>query len=381
MNLPTHSFCVSDSLFLKVNPSPNNLKGNPYGLNCPQTSNRGSCPLINLSCPFTKHWISLQDCCIIQRSRGYERKSVVWSHLTLGRVAKRKRLRWRRGRNEGNGRGVVEEDRKKWVRVMMKKAKGKKCSLRFKRGTRSNARCGSRQRELLKDHIHMRNRRRVLGSHTGSPCPAVSSLLLLTTHLKTTHIFSCIYFDRRSNEKLTTSLCSPCSFIVDHCYSSEQTLSQPRNTSVFSFSLIKYTPCHPHPHPTTNTMAKNTVVMYHWFIQKHTDEINGTLMAVVATQRAVIIKRFGMVKVQCSHAVFVAAGKHSGRNKRCGPRYLEMNRMKCKADNGFIHALTDLFYSAHLYEHSGRLSSYAAVKISGNNHKMVIYSTFSFVDM
>lgn len=64
--LPTYSFSVSDSLFLKVNPSPNNLKGNPYGLHCPQPSNRGSCPLINLSCPSAKHWISFQECCIIQ---------------------------------------------------------------------------------------------------------------------------------------------------------------------------------------------------------------------------------------------------------------------------------------------------------------------------
>lgn len=58
-------------------------------------------------------------------------------------------------------------------------------------------------------------------------------------------------------------------------------------------------------------MVKNTVVMYHWFIQRHTSEINGTLRAVAATQRAVIVKSFGMVKVQCTHTV-VAAGKHSG---------------------------------------------------------------------
>lgn len=43
-----------------------------------------------------------------------------------------------------------------------------------------------------------------------------------------------------------------------------------------------------------------------------------------------------------------------------------MNLMKCKADNGFIHALTDLFYSAHLHEHSEKLSSYSVVKISSN---------------
>lgn len=43
-----------------------------------------------------------------------------------------------------------------------------------------------------------------------------------------------------------------------------------------------------------------------------------------------------------------------------------MNFVKCKADNGFIHALTDLFYSAHLHEHSEKLSSYSVVKISSN---------------
>lgn len=53
-------------------------------------------------------------------------------------------------------------------------------------------------------------------------------------------------------------------------------------------------------------MVKNTVVMYRWFIQKETSEINGPVLAV-----AVIIKSFGMVKVQCSHTV-AAAGKYTG---------------------------------------------------------------------
>lgn len=56
--------------------------------------------------------------------------------------------------------------------------------------------------------------------------------------------------------------------------------------------------------------------------------------------------------------------------------------MKYKAENGFIHALTDLFFSELWNEHSWGLSSYSAVKSSGNKlTKMVIYSTFTFVVM
>lgn len=58
-------------------------------------------------------------------------------------------------------------------------------------------------------------------------------------------------------------------------------------------------------------MVKNTVVMYHQFIQKHTDEINGSLRAVAGTQTAVVIKSFGIVKVQCTHTVVVAAEQHN----------------------------------------------------------------------
>lgn len=46
----------------------------------------------------------------------------------------------------------------------------------------------------------------------------------------------------------------------------------------------------------TNTVVKNTVVMYCWFIQKETSDISGPVLAV-----AVRIKSFGMVKVQCTH--------------------------------------------------------------------------------
>ena len=91
-----HFWC----LFFKLRQSLNNPKENPYG---PQPNSRGSCPLINPACPSAKHWISLQHWCIIQHRRGWERKSVVWSHLTLGGAAKRGRWRRRRGRNESNG--------------------------------------------------------------------------------------------------------------------------------------------------------------------------------------------------------------------------------------------------------------------------------------
>lgn len=100
--------------FMMLNQSPNNLKGNPCGpfkrlrgksliratLSSTQQGG-GSCPLINPACPSAKRRISLQDCCIIQHSRG--RKSVVWSHLSLGRAAKRKRWRRMRGRSERKG--------------------------------------------------------------------------------------------------------------------------------------------------------------------------------------------------------------------------------------------------------------------------------------
>lgn len=44
---------------------------------------RGPCPLINLTCPSSKHWICLQDFCIIHHICGRKRKSAVWSHLSL----------------------------------------------------------------------------------------------------------------------------------------------------------------------------------------------------------------------------------------------------------------------------------------------------------
>lgn len=66
----------------KAYQSPNNLKANPYGLHCPQPNSRGSCPLINLACPSAKHWIRLQDCCIIQHIAVGERGSL-WSGVTL----------------------------------------------------------------------------------------------------------------------------------------------------------------------------------------------------------------------------------------------------------------------------------------------------------
>lgn len=72
--------------------------------------------------------------------------------------------------------------------------------------------------------------------------------------------------------------------------------------SLLSFSLSLNTQLAP-----TNTMVKNTVVMYHWFTQRHKSEINGPLRAVAAAWRAVSIKSFGMVKVQCDHRVM--AGK------------------------------------------------------------------------
>lgn len=111
---------------------------------------------------------------------------MVWSHLSLGRAAKRKRWRRMRGRSERKGSTVeagggrqreVDEGHdgggkgkeKKEMRLEIKKD-----------GERSNVRRGPRRRGLLKDHIRMRNRRRVRGSYTGSQCPAASSLLLLT---------------------------------------------------------------------------------------------------------------------------------------------------------------------------------------------------------
>lgn len=93
--------CRTWKVVFKASQSPNN----PYRWHCPQPNSRGSCPLINLACPSAKHWIRLQDWCIIQHSRGWERKSVVWSHLTLGRAAKREGWRRMRGRNESDGRG------------------------------------------------------------------------------------------------------------------------------------------------------------------------------------------------------------------------------------------------------------------------------------
>jgi len=46
----------------------------------------------------------------------------------------------------------------------------------------------------------------------------------------------------------------------------------------------------------TDTMVKNTVVMYRWFIQTETSEIRAPVLAV-----AVRIECLGMIKVQCTH--------------------------------------------------------------------------------
>ncbi len=179
------------------------------------------------------------------------------------------------------------------------------------------------------------------------------------------HTFSsrvCI-FDRTSNDKLTTThlffffpLCFFfVFFIVDRCNPSEQTPSWPQNTSVVSVSL------NTHLAP-TNTMVKNTVVVYHWFIQRHTSEINGPLGAVTATLRAVIIKSFGMVKIQYTHTV-EAVGQHSGRNKWCGSGYFwnELNEMQSRL---WIHTCFDRPVLLRALEWT--LGSYSGVKSSGN---------------
>lgn len=117
------------------------------------------------------------------------------------------------------------------------------------------------------------------------------------------------------------------SFIVDRCYPSEQTPSWPQNTSVVSVSL------NTHLAPTKYNGQKHSsrVPLVHVHVQRHTSEINSPLGGVAATQRAVIIKSFGMVKVQCTHTV-EAAGQHSGRNKWCGSGYFwnELNEMQSR---------------------------------------------------
>lgn len=151
----------------------------------------------------------------------------------------------------------------------------------------------------------MTNRRRVRGLHTGSPCPAVSSLLLLTTPSSNHISFSCVcIFDRTYSDKLTPHLFPLVLLLwLSLILQNKPSASPEIQPSIQSVSLNTHLAL-----PPANTMAKNTVVMYHGFTQKHTSEINGTAMAGAA-QRAVIIKRFGKVKVECSHTVHVAEKK------------------------------------------------------------------------
>lgn len=119
-------------------------------------------------------------------------------------------------------------------------------------------------------------------------------------------------------------------FIFDRCNSLEQTLPT-RNTSVF-ISFMNYTLC------PTNTMVRNTVVLYHWFniIQKHVSEINVTLMAVSTSQRVVRVQSFGMKKKKDNTLTLLgAAGKRSSWNKWCRSGYFwnESYWTICKIDS------------------------------------------------
>lgn len=67
--------------------------------------------------------------------------------------------------------------------------------------------------------------------------------------------------------------------------------------------LIKYTPS---PHKYNGQKHSSHVPSVH--TDTHAGEISGALGAVGATRRAVAVKSFGMVKVQCTHAV-AAAGE------------------------------------------------------------------------
>lgn len=88
----------------------------------------------------------------------------------------------------------------------------------------------------------------------------------------------------------------------------------------------------------TNTMVKNTVVMYHWFniIQKHVSEING-LSRPSPPLREREWSEWNAPewkKGQCTHAA-EAAGKRSGWKKRCasGSFGNELYWMICKIDS------------------------------------------------
>lgn len=181
------SVCFNNTVYpvwqfvLKLNQSPNNLRGNSYGLHCPQPNSRGSCPLINLACPSAKHWISLQDCCIIQHSHGWERMSVVWSHLSLGRAAKQKRWRRMRWWNESNGRQIEGGGRGQEEVGETYDEMGKEMRLEIKKRGEIKWLMWFNAKGTVKDHIFMKNRRVVRGLYTGSPSLAVSSLLLLTS--------------------------------------------------------------------------------------------------------------------------------------------------------------------------------------------------------
>lgn len=74
-----------------------------------------------------------------------------------------------------------------------KKGKEKEMQFKIKQSKEIKSQCGSRQNDLLKDHIHMRNHRRVRGLNTESPCPSVSSLRLSKKSIIKPHIFLAVY--------------------------------------------------------------------------------------------------------------------------------------------------------------------------------------------
>lgn len=125
-----------------------------------------------------------------------------------------------------------------------------------------------------------------------------------------------------------SSLFSPSFFF--YCWSLLSFRTNPFLTPkhICRLRLIKYTPC---PHKYNGQKHSSRVPLVHVHVQRHTSEINSPLGGVAATQRAVIIKSFGMVKVQCTHTV-EAAGQHSGRNKWCGSGYFwnELNEMQSR---------------------------------------------------
>lgn len=159
---------------------------------------------------------------------------------------------------------------------MVKRDKGKK------EGMGLNGQCGSRWRENAKrSHPHWKTAGRS-EAHIQEARVELSGLWFCwRTDRKTTPMFfsSCVCILHRTIQwkTATTSFFSPhCSFIDNRWVSlRRKNLSDPdihRSSSFLSLNT-HFVP--------TNTMIKNTVVKYCWFIQKTTNEVKRPVLAVV----------------------------------------------------------------------------------------------------